>query len=203
MSIALSALVKAGKTLFHRGTEAARHMAANAAMNGTPQGATVIPLHPAAAQPEAGPIVRQPAQPPLEVRTLHDDAKLSAFREHDHYGAGYRDGVECPNHEALELGTVRLHSYFDNLLDQMQATRRALIGQAEMRLLDMGQQVSALNEAKLNKFIKQTENELAELQQQRALAQVGKGWYREALANYRAGYLRGMGECADIRSLVG
>lgn len=202
MSLALSALVKAGKMLLQRGSAAARHVMVDAEPNGTRQAATVIPLHPAA-RPESRPNVRQPAQRPPEARTLHDDPQLSAFRDHDHYSAGYRDGVECPNHEALELGIARLHSYFDNLLDRMQAARRALVGEAEMRLLDLGQQVSALTEAKLDKFIRQTQNDIEELQHQRELAQQGKGWYREALANYRAGYLRGMGDSADMCRLVG
>lgn len=209
----LTNLATASINLFRRGALAARVMAMPVE---TRQGATVIPLHPGAAQPcsnadadvpspsaAARPAAaRVPAQPVLEVHTLHDDPKLTAFREHDHYSTGYRDAIEAPNHEALEHGTTRLQTNFDNLLDQMQGTRRARIAEAGMLLLDMGQQVSLLNEAKLAKFIKQTESDNEELQRQRELAQEGKGWYREALANYRAGFVRGMGDCADVRRLV-
>ncbi len=209
----LSNLAAAGVNLFRRGAFVPR-------VTGTPgdvrQGATVIPMHPDPAQPfgnidaaaphpatAARPVsARTPALATQEVHTLHDDPKLTAFREHDHYSSGYRDAIEAPNHEALEHGTTRLQTHFDNLIDQMQATRRARIGQAEMRLLDMGQQVSVLNEAKLAKFIQQTQGDIEELQRQRELAQEGKGWYREALANYRAGFLRGMGDSADVRRLV-
>lgn len=213
MKRTLSKLATAGINLIRRGALSARALGTPADLH---QDATVIPFHRDPAQPfnnvdadvpnpaTAGrPMPASvPPQPALEVYTLHDNPKLCAFRERDHYDAGYRDAIEAPNHEALELGATRLHSYVDNLLDQMQATRRARIGEAEMRLLDMGQQVSMLNEAKLNRFIHQTQNDIEELQRQRELAQEGKGWIREALASYRAGFVRGMGECADVRRLA-
>lgn len=210
MGIFTGLLAKAGFDTFQRGTAEAVGRVTEPHPS-----AQVIPLHADAASAAgtsfgasaSAPQVRASApgpagMPAQDVYALQDDPKLVEFRERDHFSAGYRDALDSPDHEALEQGCGRLLAGFDNLTDQMISVLRARIGQADLYLLDAGQQVSPLAEAKLRKFIEHVQRDIDELQQQRELAQSGKGWYRAALADYRAGFLRGMNEAIHVRRLM-
>lgn len=135
---------------------------------------------------------KRPAQ-----RGLLDGPEIKGFLEKNHAASGRYQGSVYGTQESLRLGTAKLVSEFQNILEELKERRKVKHQRLHMKLLEVQGIGSGTSE--MLEFAKEAVGqELKLLESQIAAAEAGKGWVEEALNSYNLGFNRGLREAIEF-----
>jgi len=151
----------------------------------------------------AQPLPNQPLTPnQARHNSLIDTPELSAYFRVRYFEYGYHTGVRCRSSEALELGRQEHVAVFQNIIAQLVQRKKAKIARLQHELLGI-ETISAVMSAQLKLACAHLDQEIAALAEQHDLSSQGKGWIRQALAPFEAGFAKGMRTAIDFDVLAG
>jgi hypothetical protein len=109
----------------------------------------------------------------------------------NYFAFGHQTGARFRTSEALEQGRQEQIAKFQNILAELAQRRRTKI--ARLNAMGIGVEgASTVAVSQVRLTCEHLQAEIAELDAQHGLAQVGQGWVRQALTQYESGFAKGL-----------
>jgi hypothetical protein len=109
----------------------------------------------------------------------------------NYFAFGYQAGARFRTSEALEQGRQEQIARFQNVVSELAQRRRTKI--ARLNAMGIGVEgASTVAASQVRLTCEHLQAEIAELNAQHGLAQVGQSWVRQALTQYESGFAKGL-----------
>lgn len=161
------------------------------AQSATPQDATNGPSRTSAA----------PVPPRRRLpQGLMDLPELRQFLDDNHFGLGRHNGINFRTADAREHGVRAIVCKFQNIVALLSAQSQVQIDRLNDSLLET-EGICDVTTKRLQMAVHKCEREMATLQEQLSLANEGRGWVQQPIANYKLGFSQGVKAALDAEHL--
>lgn len=134
--------------------------------------------------------------------SMIETPELVAYFREKYFTYGYHTGVRFRSAEALELGRQEHIAMFQNIIVRLIQRKTTKIARLQHELIGI-EAISAVTSAQLKRACLHLEQEITALTEQHTLSGEGKGWVRQALVPYEAGFAKGVRTAIDFDVLAG
>lgn len=130
---------------------------------------------------------------------LHSQ-ELDAFFSDNFFGFGCHNGMRLRTEDGLALGVQTIVSRFQRLVSKTIESKRARINRIEREVIRV-RGLDAATTRQLELAVEQLKKDIDTLNEQIDLASREAGWVRNAIDQYRSGFLRGVRDAVEIELL--